>query len=88
MLLAGVASVWLFFRLLDRIAGRRAAIIGCTLLAVDSTYLLTVCFDWGPVALQHLLLVAGLLLLVRFYQLRGLARALLGILPAGTGNVG
>jgi len=72
MLLAGAASVWLFFRLLYRVAGRRAAIIGCTLLAVDSTYLLTVCFDWGPVALQHLLLVAGLLLLVRFYQLRGL----------------
>jgi hypothetical protein len=37
---------------------------------VDSTYLLTACFDWGPVALQHLLLVAGLLLLVRFYQVR------------------
>jgi hypothetical protein len=70
MLLAGVASVWLFFRLLDRIAGRRAAIIGCTLLAVDSTYLLTICFDWGPVALQHLLLVAGLLLVVLFYQRR------------------
>ncbi len=70
MLLAGVAGVWLFYRLLDRIAGRRTAIIGCTLLAADSTYLLTVCFDWGPVALQHLLLIGGLLLLVRFYQLR------------------
>jgi 4-amino-4-deoxy-L-arabinose transferase-like glycosyltransferase len=68
VLLAGVASVWLFFLLLRRVAGARAAIIGCGLLAVDSLYLLTTCFDWGPVALQHLLLVAGLLLLIRFYQ--------------------
>jgi len=45
VLLAGVGGVWLFFRLLYRIAGLRAAIIGCVLLAVDSTYLLTICFD-------------------------------------------
>jgi len=70
VLLAGAASVWLFFLLLRRVAGERAAIIGCGLLAVDSLYLLTTCFDWGPVALQHLLLVGGLLLLVRFYQTR------------------
>jgi hypothetical protein len=38
------------------------------LLATDATYLLTVCFDWGPVALQHLLLVGGMLLLIRFHQ--------------------
>jgi len=68
VLLAGAASVWLFYMLLRRMAGERAAIIGCSLLAVDSLYLLTTCFDWGPVALQHLLLLAGLLLLVRFYQ--------------------
>jgi 4-amino-4-deoxy-L-arabinose transferase-like glycosyltransferase len=85
MLLAGVASVWLFFRLLDRIAGRRAAIIGCTLLAVDATYLLTVCFDWGPVALQHLLLVSGLLLVVRFYQRRTAAALFWGFCLLGLG---
>jgi len=45
---------------LRRLAGNRTAIIGCGLLAADSMYLLTVCFDWGPVALQHLLLVGGL----------------------------
>ena len=77
VLLAGVASVWLFFLLLRRVAGERAAIIGCGLLAVDSVYLLTTCFDWGPVALQHLLLLAGLLLLMRFYQ-TGQDPALLG----------
>ena len=67
-LLMGAASVWLFFLLLRRIAGLRAACIGCCLLAVDSLYLLTTCFDWGPVALQHLLIVGGVLLLMRFYQ--------------------
>jgi Dolichyl-phosphate-mannose-protein mannosyltransferase len=68
MLLAGAASLWLFFLLLRRIAGVRAAVIGCTLLAADATYLLTICYDWGPVALQHLLLVGGMFLLVRFCQ--------------------
>jgi hypothetical protein len=67
-LLMGAASVWLFFLLLRRIAGLRAACIGCCLLAVDSLYLLTTCFDWGPVALQHLLIVGGALLLMRFFQ--------------------
>jgi len=67
-LLAGAVSIWLFFLFLRRVAGERAALIGCGLLAADSMYLLTVCFDWGPVALQHLLLVGGLLLLMRFYQ--------------------
>lgn len=68
MLLAGVASIWLFYLFLRRIAGERAALLGCGLLATDSMYLLTTCFDWGPVALQHLLLTAGMLLLVKFYQ--------------------
>jgi hypothetical protein len=68
MLLAGAAGIWLFYLLLRRVANDRAALIGCTLLAVDSSYLLTICFDWGPVALQHLLLIGGVLLLVRFYQ--------------------
>lgn len=71
MLLAGALSVWLFYLLLVRISGARAAAIGCTLLATDSLYLLTSCFDWGPVALQHLLLTGGAWLLVRFYQERG-----------------
>ena len=68
MLLAGAAGIWLFFLFLGRVAGERAAVIGCGLLAADASYLLTICFDWGPVALQHLLLIGGLLLVVRFWQ--------------------
>ena len=70
-LLMGAAGAWLFFLLLGRVAGYRAALIGCCLLAADSLYLVTTVFDWGPVALQHLLVTGGLFLLVRFYQTRG-----------------
>jgi 4-amino-4-deoxy-L-arabinose transferase-like glycosyltransferase len=70
MLIAGAASIWIFYLLLRRIAGVRAGLVGCGLLAADSLYLLTTCFDWGPVALQHLLIVSGMWLLVRFYQER------------------
>jgi 4-amino-4-deoxy-L-arabinose transferase-like glycosyltransferase len=68
MLLAGAASIWLFYWFLRRVAGDRAAVIGSGLLAVDSVYLLSSCLDWGPVALQHLLLIGGLLLLMKFWQ--------------------
>ena len=83
MLLAGAASVWLFYLLLRRIAGERAAVVGCGLLAADSLYLLTTCFDWGPVALQHLLIVAGMLLLLGFYQERNHGRLAWGCFLLG-----
>ncbi len=76
-LLLGIASLWVFYLLMRRLAGRRAALIGCGLLAADSMYFLTSCFDWGPVALQHLLLLGAMLLLLRFYQ-EGQARWLAG----------
>ncbi len=68
VLVIGTATVWLFWRLLYSISGTRAALAGSVLLAFDTTYLLTTVFDWGPVALQHLLMVGGTLLLVRFHQ--------------------
>jgi len=83
MLLAGTASIWLFYLLLRRVAGRRAALVGCGLLATDSLYLLTTCFDWGPVALQHLLILSGMLLLLGFYQRRSLIQLALGCFLLG-----
>jgi 4-amino-4-deoxy-L-arabinose transferase-like glycosyltransferase len=68
MVLAGVATLWLLYRLIQRISGGRAAVAGCFLLAADSMFLLTNTFDWGPVAFQHLLLVGGVLLALVFYQ--------------------
>ena len=85
MLLAGAAGVWMFFLLLRRVAGYRAAVIGCGLLAADTLYLLTICFDWGPVALQHLLLVSGVLLLVGYYQTRQVPRLFWGWFLLGLG---
>ena len=70
MLLAGAASIWLFYLFLRRLAGERAAVIGTGLLAVDSMYLLSATLDWGPVVLQHVLVLGGLLLLVKFWQER------------------
>ena len=55
---------------------------------MDSLYLLTTVFDWGPVALQHLLTVGGILLLVGFYQTGEPPEARLGVGPAGPGDVG
>jgi hypothetical protein len=68
----GAATIWLFWRLLLRISGVRAATAGAFLLATDTTFLLTTVFDWGPVVLQHLLTVLGMLLVRRFYSDRTL----------------
>src|SRR6516162_3177908 len=49
---AGIAGLWLFFALLDRVASRPAAWIGTLLLATDSSFLLVESTDFGFVALQ------------------------------------
>jgi hypothetical protein len=61
MIFAGGLTIWLFFLLINRIAGRRAAIAAAFLLATEPTYLITTTYDWGPTALQILLLTAALL---------------------------
>lgn len=68
VLLVGTLSVALFTILLSRIAGTRAAFIGGTLLATDPVFALTNNFDWGPVALQHFLLLAGLFAIHLFHK--------------------
>lgn len=84
-LLAGAATIWLFFLLLRRAFCVRAALVGCALLATDPIFLLTTCFDWGPVALQHLLWTGGVLLLLRFHQSRSLPALAGGFLCFGLG---
>lgn len=82
-LLLGALSVWWFYRLLLRTLGVRAALVGCGLLATDSIYLLTVRWDWGPVALQHLLFIGGMLAIVRWWQERHLIFLSLGFFAFG-----
>jgi 4-amino-4-deoxy-L-arabinose transferase-like glycosyltransferase len=71
-LIAGALSVWVFYRLLLGTLGVRVALLGCALLATDVVYLLTMRWDWGPVALQHLLLVSGMYCVVLWRQGRRL----------------
>ena len=67
-ILMGALTVLLFGALLQRVHGTRTAWVGSILLATDVTFLLTTVHDWGPVALQHLLLAAVMLLAVRWFQ--------------------
>ncbi len=63
MVILGIVTVWLTWEWIRRIAGPRAAAFTVALLATDSIFILTNTFDWGPVAIQHVLLVGGLLAL-------------------------
>jgi 4-amino-4-deoxy-L-arabinose transferase-like glycosyltransferase len=85
VLLAGALTIWLFYRLLRATCGARAALAGCALLALDTTFLLTTTLDWGPVAFQHLLLLAGMLMLVRFDRSERLAELGAGFFLFGLG---
>jgi hypothetical protein len=66
MLLLGIGTIWLTWAWVRRIAGERAAAVTAVLLATDTLFLLTNLFDWGPVAIQHFLLMAGVLAFERF----------------------
>lgn len=68
VLLIAAFSVGLFFLAARRLAGTRAALLAGLLLATDAVYLLTSVFDWGPVAVQHLLFAGGLYAGVRFRE--------------------
>lgn len=68
VLLAGALTVWLFFLFVRYLAGTRAGIVAAALLATDASFVLTTCLDWGPVALQHFLLLGGLVLLWHFHE--------------------
>jgi hypothetical protein len=79
----GALSVWCFYRLALHTVGVRSALAGVALLATDTIYLLTVRWDWGPVAIQHLMMVSGLLALVRFHQTSRLIYLFLGFFTFG-----
>lgn len=65
VLLMGAGTILLTWVWVRRIAGHWAAVIATALLATDTLFLLTDVFDWGPVAIQHLLLMAGLVAVQR-----------------------
>ncbi len=59
VVLAGTISVFIFLYLTAASGRRLAAVLAALLLATDPVFLLTNTFDWGPVAIEHLLLVTG-----------------------------
>jgi 4-amino-4-deoxy-L-arabinose transferase-like glycosyltransferase len=68
VLLMGMATIWLSWLWVRRLAGPRAAAIAAVLLATDTMFLMTDTFDWGPVALQHILLMGGLVAFDRWLR--------------------
>ncbi len=66
VLALGMISIWLFYLSMRRLAGTKAALLASLLLATDVLYLLTCVFDWGPVAIQHVLFTAIVYAGVRF----------------------
>lgn len=68
VLVAGVASLLLFYLFLSRSISTRSALFGTALLAFDTSYLLTTVFDWGPVAIQHVCLLGGMALVLQAVQ--------------------
>ncbi|HEY4362276.1 MAG TPA: hypothetical protein VGN17_14975 [Bryobacteraceae bacterium] len=68
MALVGAVTIYIFCHLCFAAhrSGALAAGLGAALLATDPSFLLTNTFDWGPVALEHVLLVSACLLLYRF----------------------
>lgn len=80
----GAISVWLFYRMLLRCLGVRAAVVGCALLATDTMYLLLKRWDC-TVAMQHLCFTAGLASLIWFQQTRKRRALALGFFIFGIG---
>lgn len=66
VLLMGGASVFLLYLILKRLSGWKTAFLLALLLATDALFLLTDLFDWGPVALQHILFTGAIYCFVRF----------------------
>jgi len=61
VVVAGVITIGLTWMWVRRVAGSRAAAFAVALLSTDAVFIMTNTFDWGPVALQHVFLMGGLL---------------------------
>jgi len=52
VVLLSCVTLYLFLRLVTRLADRRTAIVATALLATDTTFVLCTSLDWGPAAVQ------------------------------------
>ncbi len=65
-LLFAAASIFVFYRLCAESRGPVAGALGAFLLATSPSFLLTATFDWGPVALEHLIVITACWALYRY----------------------
>ncbi len=84
-LLVGAVGLYFLYSLLRRAFGAGAALWATALAATDPIYLFTIRLDWGPVAIQHLCLLAGCCGVVRWWQERRLLHLALGFFLFGVG---
>lgn len=70
MLLAGTATVYLFFVFFRAAMGGLAALIATALLVFDPLFLTLTVLDSGIVTVQHLLMAAALPLFLRYHRTR------------------
>ncbi len=60
MVFIGALTIWVLFTGVRRFTNEYVAAALACLIATDPLFLLTTTFDWGPVAIQHLLFVVAL----------------------------
>jgi hypothetical protein len=65
VVMAGALFLWLLFVATTRLTNDLVAAALVWVIATDPVFLLTTTFDWGPVALQHLLIIAAFAFLAR-----------------------
>src|SRR5580658_595450 len=65
IVLLGALSLWLLFTATRRLTNGMVAAALVWLIATDPIFMLTTTFDWGPVALQHLFMIAAFACLAR-----------------------
>lgn len=85
MVIAGALTIVSLYLLAQRTLGRRTAFVLSALVATDATFVLTTTFDWGPVAIQHLTYIAGLLFVTAGFQRNSPLRIAAGFLLFGIG---
>jgi hypothetical protein len=68
MVIAAAGALVLLWSAVRRALGWTAAAFVTALAATDTVYILTATFDWGPVALRHLLAMAAAACFLRFLE--------------------
>jgi 4-amino-4-deoxy-L-arabinose transferase-like glycosyltransferase len=84
-LLIGACTLFVFYWFVRQLLGNAPALAATALLSTDPMFLLTIKWDWGPVAIQHFCLVSTCLLLTIYYETRALRYLGVGFFLLGLG---